>query len=496
VIPRIIHFTVSPNPTPAQEACIRSAKELHPDWEVRVWQDPVAHPGFRLMDYYKKANCGAQRADLIRLDVINALGGIYLDSDVLVHKNLVPLIADDNFYCSEDGRHLTNAVFGAEAAHSTVSRLIDDLLRQEPDWSKSPALTTGPAFFARVLQCDQAVKLLPRDTFYPYNWNEDPVPPLESTYATHQWAGSWISDEAKHQNKPIRRAKRLRQRIKSVATRFLKPLEERMALAVSARFPKAGVSYSFGQDLIAQTSRGLFMSLPGSDISITPEIALKGTYQEPEARFLDKVLRGGDFAVDVGCNIGTWALVAAKNVGNFGRVYAIDADPSVLQHLRRSLVMNSLQGRAIVLNNAVGAEGDANAEVNQRSLHSSAGVLDGGSSIRVSQVSLDRLFPVLHEIKVLKIDVRGLEHAVLAGASRLIQNRCVRYVLMKVSEEISPSQHDHNISAVNTLVKKGYGIFSLTDEGELQEAENLAAAIGGSRHIVLARNSPALESKE
>ena len=33
---------------------------------------------------------------------------------------------------------------------------------------------------------------LPSDTFYPYNWNEDPKPPTARTLAIHKWEGSWL----------------------------------------------------------------------------------------------------------------------------------------------------------------------------------------------------------------------------------------------------------------------------------------------------------------
>src|SRR4030095_13107550 len=83
--------------------------------------------------------------------------------------------------------------FGARPKHPLVSRLIDALIESPPDWSESPAGTTGPAFFARHLQWRTDVTVLPRPTFYPYNWKEPVNPPHPATYGVHEWAASWRS---------------------------------------------------------------------------------------------------------------------------------------------------------------------------------------------------------------------------------------------------------------------------------------------------------------
>ena len=91
MIPRIIHFTIPASPSADQLKNIEIARELHPDWNVVVWQDPLDPVPFVLSKYWDKVNSGAQLADLIRLEVVYQQGGFYLDADFALLKNLDPL---------------------------------------------------------------------------------------------------------------------------------------------------------------------------------------------------------------------------------------------------------------------------------------------------------------------------------------------------------------------------------------------------------------------
>lgn len=244
------------------------------------------------------------------------------------------------------------------------------------------------------------------------------------------------------------------------------------------------------------------MSLPGNDLSITPEIALKGTYEEAELRFLDKHLRGGDFFLDVGSNIGVFTLVAGKLVGPFGRVLAFDPNPIAMKHLKRSALMNWMHDRIAMHQIALGEDarevvlhfsnarlGDGNLGVDERSVyHRSNEMVGEEQSMSVTQRALDSIVPAGVEIKIVKIDVEGFEHSVLSGARRLFETRQAKYLLMELLEEVSSRRHKENISAVRQLVNYGYSVRTLSSDGDLSDATSLPAALRISRNIVLARD--------
>lgn len=192
MIPKIIHFVLPEYPTPAQSQAVELATRVNPDCRIQVWQDPLDPEGFRLSGYWAKVNSGAQLADLARIEVVYMFGGVYFDSDVFAIAPLARLLdGTDFFVASEGGRALTNAVFGARRQHPYMDELVQHLLNSEPDWTLPPNVTTGPRFWADALGSKPGLTVVPRQTFYPYNHGEVPVPPVAGTLALHAWDGSW-----------------------------------------------------------------------------------------------------------------------------------------------------------------------------------------------------------------------------------------------------------------------------------------------------------------
>lgn len=504
---KIIHFTIPSNPNDQQLRAIDIAKKLHPEWAVRVWKDPVFDESFLLYHYYPKANSGAQLADLIRLDVVYKYGGIYLDSDIELIKPLDEIVGLDSFFCSEDGVNLTNAAFGAKKESTLIRSIIDELVSNEPDWNEKPNITTGPKLFSRLLKWKSEAVILPRDTFYPYNWNEAETLANPTTIGVHRWAGSWLDQKTINKKKKVvARQKNSKinisvfECISRKLRRILRRTGERLLSFVKVRIASTQV-YSTGSDLISKTNRGLFMSLPGEDLSITPEIAINGTYEEKELKFLERNLKGGDFFIDVGCNVGVFSLLAGRLVGPFGRVFSYDANNDVLFHLKKSLVMNWMHDRVEVKNNAIGEKkgrlileysslclGGASHNLDQDSVfHKSTEFLGKIRKTEVDVVTLDSEFPLGLEIKILKIDVEGHEFSVLAGAAELIKKRAIKFILLELLEEVASSLHGENIKKVNEIIKSGYSLNVVSSDGTLVRVDGIDKIERHGRNIVLQR---------
>jgi mannosyltransferase OCH1-like enzyme len=195
MIPPVIHFTVLTPPSELELRCIAQARELHPGWKIYVWEGDDGLPDGRLSKYIRRARSGAQRADLIRLDVVARYGGFYLDRDMVPSRSLEPLRQFDCMLLStEDGIFLTNAAFGAPPGHPAVEALIERLLEHEPDWSLPPHLTTGPGLFSEVLRYRRDVLVLPKVCFYPIDFGALPWRQRvhHLWFCRHLWQASWL----------------------------------------------------------------------------------------------------------------------------------------------------------------------------------------------------------------------------------------------------------------------------------------------------------------
>jgi FkbM family methyltransferase len=467
-IPAIIHLTVPAKTTAIQERAIERARALHPGWRVIVWQDPIPPETFELAPFWDKVNSGAQLADLIRIEVVYRFGGIYVDSDLMLEQALDPLRAFDFFIASEDGSVLTNAVFGASPRHPALRKLIDSIADDDGfNWQLEPVHTTGPGFFSRELKWRTDVTVLPRSTFYPYNWNERQAAPHKHTYGVHLWEKSWAHVAPSGPPAPLGRklalaligaAARARRRL------FFNELGIRFFRRSNDTYAAAGV-------VCARTIHGFRIFLSGTDVSVTPDIAMNGYYELREELFLRTVVKGGDWAIDVGANVGVYTLLLAQLAGAWGRVFAYEPNPQCRELLARSLAMNWVHDRVVLKAAAVGsAPGETRLSFNPESLGGATVVADDEQGVfaetsrlfsqrhhvRVPVVALDDEFPVDLPIRFLKIDTEGFEHEVLAGAKRLIQRGCIDFILLEAVQEVSGPQWPRLVQAMRDLEAHGY----------------------------------------
>ena len=142
-------------------------------------------------------------------------------------------------------------------------------------------------------------------------------------------------------------------------------------------------------------------------------------WENQEIAFVLRHLRPGDAFVDVGANIGVYALQAARAVGPDGHVYCIEPRPDTYGMLVRSIEDNGFAGRCTAFNVALGAQerqGDLNAGHDVLNPGSTFISERDGGPVRVCP--LDSL-PIGDDrpVRVLKMDIEGFEPAMMDGAT-------------------------------------------------------------------------------
>ncbi|MCB1092516.1 MAG: FkbM family methyltransferase [Verrucomicrobiae bacterium] len=203
-----------------------------------------------------------------------------------------------------------------------------------------------------------------------------------------------------------------------------------------------------------------------------------GEFSEAECTLFRQLCRPGDLVVEVGSNIGTHTLALSQFVGPKGRVIAFEPQRIVFQTLCATLALNSV----------------TNVEAHQMAVGEARGELPlpefrydlegnfGGIAVDQFQegkpvpvVTLDEFLPSLPRLRLLKIDVEGMEERVIRGARRIIETHRPFLYVENDRVEKSPEL----IDAIRSL---GYRLFwhapPLFNAGNFAgDAENLFEGI-------------------
>lgn len=196
MIPQHLFRTVPEQTTREVDNWWADAKLIHPGWKHVTVREPVDPAQFPISSaVWPLCTSGAQKAGLIRLELVLTYGGVYIDSDVEVYRSFEPLRRCELFAAWEDEAVIPDAVFGAEAANPVVADMLQIAITLVELGQN--AWASGPGVFTDVLQtCNRAV-IFPPAAFYPYHYGRKHERHLDHakspwTWCAHHWAGSWL----------------------------------------------------------------------------------------------------------------------------------------------------------------------------------------------------------------------------------------------------------------------------------------------------------------
>lgn len=190
-IPRVFHRVwLGDRAMPAAfDAYADTWQHHHPDWELRLWTDADAPT----LPALSRARNLAERADLVRYEILRRHGGVYLDTDVECLRRIDELLDGVVAFAGYEvpGR-VCNAVLGAVPGHPAFARAV--ALASIAAGHGTYPQATATTMLTYLLESHDDVTLFGPERFYSVLWDGTRYDVDEPPYAAHHWAASWTSE--------------------------------------------------------------------------------------------------------------------------------------------------------------------------------------------------------------------------------------------------------------------------------------------------------------
>lgn len=209
-IPKIIHYCwFGKKEIPSlYRNWMESWKKYCPDYEIMEWNEKnydVNKNNYIRQAY--KAGIWAYVSDYARIDIVHEYGGVYLDTDVELVKNIDEMLKNDAFCGFENNRNVSYGLgYGAIKGHSLVGKIkeyYDNLDFALVDRQGNPI--TSPVIQTQImekhgLKRNGEFQIAAGMTVYPsrilcgmsqisFRVEKNPI-----AYAIHHFAASWVDD--------------------------------------------------------------------------------------------------------------------------------------------------------------------------------------------------------------------------------------------------------------------------------------------------------------
>lgn len=218
LIPRYIHYCwFGGNEIPEeQQKFIQGWKEKCPSFEVIRWDES---------NYDVKKNKYMKRAyeekrwgfvpDYARKDIIYRYGGIYLDTDVEIIRNMDALLYQKGFA----GKQLDDCVafglgFGAAPGLDIMAEMCEEYEKEEFSFSDGMSMRIGPDYETEILKkygydAGKGLQMVAGLTIYPAEvlsgtmaYSKKPFI-TGNTFSVHHFAGSWTTGKRKAMHEKV-----------------------------------------------------------------------------------------------------------------------------------------------------------------------------------------------------------------------------------------------------------------------------------------------------
>jgi len=235
---------------------------------------------------------------------------------------------------------------------------------------------------------------------------------------------------------------------------------------------------ALADDVVRVDLGGYVVCVRATDSDFGRAIVATRNYEPHVRRFMMDSVKPGQVVIDVGANVGCLAFQAARLVGEWGRVIAVEPNPDNLQLLYAGILLNEWANVQVLPCAAWNASGIMSLKggASNTYLVLAAPLNEGRAYTQL--VRLDEALASLDRVDLVKMDIEGHEPRALQGAHRLIAKhrptllsefnpRCLREV-----GGVAPIDYAEQLLSYHSRLRV---ITAYGDDVEFRDAHSLVA---------------------
>lgn len=189
--------------------------------------------------------------------------------------------------------------------------------------------------------------------------------------------------------------------------------------------------------ILARNVQGSRMQLHLDDEGISADLALDGIREPMSTKTVKEEVKQGYTVVEIGANIGYYALMESRLVGSKGRIYAIEPSPGNFRNLKKNIELNGYKNIESFELGIGDKKGTAKIFISPHSNLSSLVVQKNKKVIDTVDIKISTLDEFLKGKKspdFIRMDVEGYEYNIIRGMKNILRSKKP----MKIFIELHP----------------------------------------------------------
>jgi len=276
-------------------------------------------------------------------------------------------------------------------------------------------------------------------------------------------------------------------RIKSLTFELFARLRKALSGSGLSKLPGTSFLYNLfykilrPHGIISIECLGNRLLVNAEDEGIVPYLLTEGIYEPPVTFLFNVLIKPGMTVLDVGANIGYFTLVAAKRVGENGRVFAFEPEPHNYNLLVQNIEFNHCANVTALPIALSDEQGQLLLYLHRTNLGchsiSKENVHSEGGCTRVEATTLDSFISNLgdHRVDLIKMDIQGAEGLLIKGGEETLRRDGLAIIMEFWPKGLRQVGTDPS-ELLRKLVELGFQIKVICGEGaELAEGTDLTS---------------------